>query len=57
VKAAARALAENPSWARRSKEWVRVALWAYRYSEDTPSHSNIAKALASKAGADSINKG
>jgi hypothetical protein len=50
MKAAAHALAENPSWARMPKEWQRVALWAYRYVEEpVPTRNDIAKALISGA--------
>jgi len=44
MNAAARALAENPSWARQSKEWFKVACWAFRYSEDVPTRADIARA-------------
>jgi hypothetical protein len=47
VKAAARAIAENPGWSRKPKAWLKVALWAYRYSEVVPSRGDIAKALIS----------
>jgi hypothetical protein len=44
-KAGLQALRENPSWSRQSKEWLRVALWAFRYSDVPPSRDDIAKAL------------
>jgi hypothetical protein len=47
VKAAARALADNLSWNRQSKEFLKVALWAFRYIEDTPSCADVARALIS----------
>jgi len=46
-KAALQALRENPSWSRMPKHWLRVALWAYRYSDIPPSREDIAKALVS----------
>jgi hypothetical protein len=44
---AAEAIRENPSWARQSKEWFKVALWAFGYSEDVPDRHAVAKALVS----------
>jgi hypothetical protein len=46
-KAAVEALRENPTWARQPAHWMRVALWAFRYSEDVPSRNDIARALVS----------
>jgi hypothetical protein len=46
-KAAVEAIRENPSWARQSREWMKVALWAWRYVEDVPTRDDIAKALVS----------
>lgn len=48
-KAALQALRENPSWSQMSKEWFRVVLWAYRYSDIPPSRDDIAKALVNAA--------
>jgi hypothetical protein len=49
--AAARALAENPSWARQSSVWLKVALWAFRYRDDpVPTRDDIAKALGTHQG-------
>jgi len=51
VKAAARALSDNPSWSRMPRHWIKVALWAHGYSEDVPDRNDIARALtASKHG-------
>jgi hypothetical protein len=47
VKAAVEAIRENPSWARQSKEWLKVAAWAFRYSEEVPTRNDIARALIS----------
>jgi hypothetical protein len=47
VKAAVAALRENPSWARQPKEWLKVALWDFRYTEEVPTRDDIAKALIS----------
>jgi hypothetical protein len=47
VKAAVEALRENPGWARQSKEWLKVALWGFRYTEEVPTRDDIAKALIS----------
>jgi len=45
VKAAVRALADNPSWAAMPRAWFVVALWAYRYTEEAPDRTDIAQAL------------
>jgi hypothetical protein len=47
VKAAVEAICENPSWARQSKAWFAVALWAFRYTEEVPTRDDIAKVLIS----------
>jgi hypothetical protein len=47
VKDAARALADNPSWARQPKEWFSVALWAFGYTAQVPDRHAVAKALVS----------
>jgi hypothetical protein len=45
MKAAAQALRDNPSWARQPPAWFKVALWAFRYSEEVPDRNDIARAL------------
>jgi len=48
MKAAVEAIRENPSWARQSKEWLKVVLWAFRYVEEpVPDRNDIARALVS----------
>ena len=47
MKAAVEAICENPSWARQSKAWFAVSLWAFRYTEEVPTRDDIAKALIS----------
>ena len=43
----AQALREHPSWARQTRDWLRVACWAYGYVEDdVPDRETVAKALA-----------
>jgi hypothetical protein len=49
VKAAARALAENPEWSSKSRDWLAVALWAFRYNDHVPDRNTIARALAPEA--------
>jgi hypothetical protein len=47
-RAASVALAENPSWSRQSKAWLKVALWSFRYvDEPVPTRNDIAQALIS----------
>jgi hypothetical protein len=50
MKAAVQAIRENPSWAKQPPHWMRVALWAHRYTEEVPSRNDIAKALVSSRG-------
>jgi hypothetical protein len=45
MNSAAQALRDNPSWSKMPKEWLRVALWSYGYSEEVPDRQAIAKAL------------
>jgi hypothetical protein len=47
VKAIVEAIRENPSWARESKEFLKTAAWAFRYSEEVPTRNEIARALIS----------
>lgn len=48
MKAAARAIRENPGWARQSTVWLKVACWAFRYTEEpVPTRDDIARALVS----------
>ncbi len=49
MKAAVQALRENPSWARMPRAWVRVACWAFFYTEDVPGRNEIAKALVASS--------
>jgi hypothetical protein len=47
MKAAVEAIRENPSWVRQTRHWLKVALWAFGYTEEVPTRSDIAKALTS----------
>lgn len=49
-KAAVEAIRENPGWAGGPNHWMRVALWAFRYSEDVPCRNDVARALVSVKG-------
>jgi hypothetical protein len=52
MKAAAQALAENPSWSKMPKPWLQTALWAFRYvDEPVPTRNDIAQALVASASA------
>jgi hypothetical protein len=57
MKPAVEAIRENPSWSKMSLAWMKVALWAFRYSEEAPTRNDIAKALiATQHGAARISR-
>jgi hypothetical protein len=56
MKAAARAIAENPSWSGKSRDWLAVALWAFRYTDRVPDRNTIARALAPEVYVDRVRK-